>query len=575
MFPHATIVEHREVHDQPANFTDLVSFMADLRAGESAGLLCQMNADFRLAKREPKAVANVQQRMAGELLSDETIRRLKERFGNAHMADRPIFHPAQLMNMLRLVLEHCTGTRDPLSDDSARYVLGDACLMMTDLMLSDDERRALKSKDPGRLARTLMVQMAGRFELDNPMPISHVAYRSQIMFHELLAKPNIRERISGQCRGFDFEREFFRTTGVSLSHWVFLLLAFYAYLSHYTGPDGIRHPEYLAIDPVYFGKGTPIPQAELEAVLRSVSSTKDEMRAALKSYGLADWRIDSVPFRSRPLIELWPGKFFCSDLGLLVEKIHSGVFWAIHDGLTMPERYMLSIAWGILFEEYVNWFLNERRFNDFIFFARPEWRDGGECFDGAFLRNSVFMPMEYKGGFLRRDARYSGNQILFEQDLESKFVKGCGQLARNIQKLFNRRPGRKKTLQDYSLDHVTRVVPLLVVQDPILGGPLINWWLNQRFHQLLDKTALRPGIEVDPLTVVGIREMETMAESAEAGTFELFHGVQSRCHADPEMRSNLHNFLLEMPGYGEGKSDRIQSALNEQLGEVTRYLFAG
>jgi hypothetical protein len=39
------------------------------------------------------------------------------------------------------------------------------------------------------------------------------------------------------------------------------------------------------------------------------------------------------------------------------------------------------------------------------------------------------------------------------------------------------------------------------------------------------------------------------------------------------MRQNLHNFLLELPGYGKGRSGRIVTLLDEQSSEITQYLF--
>ena len=36
---------------------------------------------------------------------------------------------------------------------------------------------------------------------------------------------------------------------------------------------------------------------------------------------------------------------------------------------------------------------------------------------------------------------------------------------------------------------------------------------------------------------------------------------------------NLHNFLYDQPGYGEGKSSRITTLLDEQLKETMGYLF--
>lgn len=58
------------------------------------------------------------------------------------MGDRPLFHPTQLLNVLRLTVEHSRGKRSPFTEESARHDLGDACLMMSDLMPTEEERRA-------------------------------------------------------------------------------------------------------------------------------------------------------------------------------------------------------------------------------------------------------------------------------------------------------------------------------------------------------------------------------------------------------------------------------------------------
>jgi hypothetical protein len=58
--PVATILEYREVYDRPANLEELVSVLRDLDKTETVSLLCQMNADFRLTKREDAATARTQ-----------------------------------------------------------------------------------------------------------------------------------------------------------------------------------------------------------------------------------------------------------------------------------------------------------------------------------------------------------------------------------------------------------------------------------------------------------------------------------------------------------------------------------
>lgn len=562
---------YKDVFDRTPSLPELQSVLRDLNAVEAVRVLSQMNADLRLVKRERDTAAKLQQELASALFDDETVRRFKERFGPVHMGDRPVFHAPQVLNVIRLVVQHSVGSQDPATDTAARYKLGTACLMMNDLMVTAEEEAAIASSVPEeQRIRALMTQVLGPFEVVNTAAITHIAYRSRIMFHVLLNNPQVVDRIARECEGFDFAREFSRIIGISVEHWLFQVFGFYACLSHYVTPDGIRYPEFVVIDRTTFRGDSKITEFDFGVMLRTLSIKSADLKAMFNEPAPTDWRFDFTPFRARPLLEIMPDKFVCPDIGFLVEKMHSGVFWALFDGLSREERWKLFKAWGILFEEYVNWFLAMRAFE---FKPRPQWADGTECFDGAITADARFMPMEYKGGFLKVAARYSGTPVPFEADLELKIAEGCEQLARKIESLFTASPISRKELRDIPLTAITRVIPVLVVQDHILRGPLVNWLLNNKFNERLDRSQLRPGVTVDSLNVVGIHELETMAESTEDGKFDIFHGLQLRCFRDPEMRSELHNFLMMIPAYGEGKSARVESILEDQWQKMEQYMF--
>lgn len=573
-FPAAVYVEFREIFDRIPELAELISIIEPLRAAETVALLCQVNADLRLTRRDREALGKLQRELAGSFLDDDTIARLKQRFGGTHLGDRPIFYSYQILNVLALVIQHSRGEENPISDATAKFRVGAACLMMSDLLMTGKERAVVGTGTRESITQALMVQALGPFEIQNTPPISHVVYRSQVLLHALLTRNAVLERIRKECESFDIEEVFSRIVGVRLRHWLYLLIAFYSYLMHYIDQDGKRHPEFLAIDRTRFKGETRIEQTEIDRVLRLISSTPQDLKQAFQSQRLTDWRRDFVPIKSKPFVELFADKFFCADLGFLAEKMHSGVYWAINDGLSSTERPKLFKAWGILFEEYVNWFLSDRKFGQPLkFWPRPKWQDGTESFDGAFMQDSRFMPIEYKGGFLKTEARYSGSESSLNADLDRKIGEGCRQLAHKIEAVFDKATSARKRLLDIPSDHLTRVVPVLVVQDPILRGPLINWRLNRIFKQTLDEHRLRSSVAVDSLNLVSIHELETMAESAEVGAFDIFHGLQLRCFTDPEMRSDLHNFLLNVPGYGQGKSERFEQMFHEQFVELTRYLF--
>jgi hypothetical protein len=568
------LILYKDIFDRSPDLSELLSVIRDLDRVQASMLLCQISAEVRLAKRDKEAIGKTQRDLAGVFFDDQTIDLLKQRFGTIHSADRVLFHPPQILSVLRLVIQHSVGGREPSTDDAAKWQLGTACLMMNDMLLTKEEAAQVSTGAEESKMRALMTQMLGPFEVMNTAAITHVLYRSRIMFHILLGQKRVIRRIQKQCRAFSFKQEFLRAVGIPLSRWLFILLAYYFYLTEYVEKNGGRDLRYLAIDRAKFGAESRITQKNMGAVLKTVSTTLANFKLELEATRPTDWRFDFVPFKSKPFIELVHDKFFCSDLGFLVDKIHSGVYWAINPALDRADRHKLFNAWGVLFEEYVNWFFKQMRVKKpLLFFPFPKWWDGTESFDGALMQDRRFVPMEYKGGFLKIEARYSGNTDSFEKDLDLKIGEGCKQLAWKIGRLFSASPRHRKKLRDVPLDHVTRVVPVLVVQDYMLRGPFVNWWLNKRFNALLDKSRLRHDVTVDSLNLVGIHELETMVESASAGSFDIIRALQLRCFADPEMRSELHNFLMAVPGYGEGKSEKIVKILNDQWAEMADYLF--
>jgi hypothetical protein len=89
--PIATILEYREVYDRPADLQELISLIRELHPEDSVRLLCQMNADFRLTKRNKEAIAKTQQEIAGGLLSDETLLASRRDLGKSTSPIAPFF----------------------------------------------------------------------------------------------------------------------------------------------------------------------------------------------------------------------------------------------------------------------------------------------------------------------------------------------------------------------------------------------------------------------------------------------------------------------------------------------------
>src|SRR5580693_3982305 len=101
---------YEDVYDRRPTLSELESALRDLDCAEALALLSQISADLRLSKREKEPAGKLQQELAGSLLDDETVDRFKKRFGSVHMADRPVFHTPQILNVMRLVVQHSSGS---------------------------------------------------------------------------------------------------------------------------------------------------------------------------------------------------------------------------------------------------------------------------------------------------------------------------------------------------------------------------------------------------------------------------------------------------------------------------------
>jgi len=355
---------------------------------------------------------------------------------------------------------------------------------------------------------------------------------------------------------------------IELSKWLSLTFASYSCYMGRRMEELIEQPRLLTINRQSVIGQSGITQDEMDAFLDKVSIRFDELCVTISRERPVDPRFDFVPFRSHPLYETTGGNFACIDPAFLLEKMYSGVHWLIHDDLPTNEREDLFKAWGLLFERYVHWlFSGVPKGSPAAYFPFPRWEDGQESFDGVFLRDALLVPLEYKGGFLSQEAKYSSRVDALVDELERKIVPGCRQLAAKIGSLFDTEGSKRKTLRGIPVQQVSRILPALIVQDHALRGLSINWWLNRRFRELMNTRLVRTGVEILPLNVVNIEDLERLVESSDSGTFDFIYSLHNKAVRDPEMKHQLHNFLYGSPGYGTCDSARWKE-INDQIQEA-------
>jgi hypothetical protein len=582
-------VTYSEVAGAKPTEADIETQLRPLDVRKLLFLLSQMNMHFRLARSAEgisyeQAIGNAQVFLFRFFTDEDLFERIKASLGHTNAHERVLFHPLQILNVMCCALKYCQGHDEAEVTDEQRYILGRSCLVMNDLLAKEEEnQRLVRGSDNTRKAE-LMSQFLPGFEVNNPGDVVSLLNRSLGMFNLLMSDSETRAKILRRTGNYDFPQRFLDLTGVALDRWIAILFCFIAYFNQNGGTDGTgRDYRNLWIDPGVWIGTSEISENDLRIVLELIAKDVQALASAFEAQP-ADMRsTNTAPFKFYPLIKI-DSRYICSDYGFLVEKMFSGAYWAIHNREDDKGRDRLSSAWGILFERYVNWWAQNRSFQrPMTYYPFPVWDScfkrkcktcnpsGKEAFDAAILQEGRFMALEYKGGFLKLDAKYSMNLRNLLRELHKKISKGCRQLARNIGELFGIVPAHQ--LENISTDHITRVIPVIVVQDQALRSLGIDWWLRRQFRREMRREVLRPEITIEPVTLIHIDEFETMIDSAEGPDFGFFETIQLRNLRDSEGLSDLNDILLKSKGYGTQHSTRRKELETDFENCVLKYAF--
>ena len=165
--------------------------------------------------------------------------------------------------------------------------------------------------------------------------------------------------------------------------------------------DLIRQAEFFIINRRSFIGESNVSQEEMDRFLDTISFSFESFQKLIGQDRPVDPRFDLIPFRSRPLFQTTDGNFACVDVAFLLEKMHSGAHWVLHDKMESSGRDDLFRGWGILFEHYISWLFRGASRLPARFSAFPRWKAGSGPFD----------TIEYSG---REWSTYLGRVFLHE-----------------------------------------------------------------------------------------------------------------------------------------------------------------
>lgn len=577
----AEYVTYFELFDRHPLIEELEEVLGRLNSDETIIVCCRLNTMFRLSAAEDSVVMNeFQGWFVTNFFDIETNARFLRKFGNANPSRRPVCHSLQLLNIIRLAANKArsrAATTDSEESVRRQHDLGTACLMISDLFCSDEERVDIHSGEMSQRIRHLIVQLLPSLEVSNPTPFRNLFARSFYLYSIALRDPAVVQQIRNECNLLDFEQRFDELIGIPLNAWRGLIAGIYTVLIKHSLKDFRNRQDIFLVDRTTIIKGGKLSLEQISKFFDSLSMTFSQLRSEFELERDVDDRFDVVPFMRRPFLSLSPDVYMTFDLALFLEKLNNGPYFLLADSLSPDERKSVFDAWGILFEHYVNWLLESvNGKHGASLYTDTRWEDNNnKSFDAVFVKARLVVTIESKSGFLKQSARYSSDVDEFQKELEKKMGKGCKQLAKGISKLFPS-SGERAGLHGVPIPRLVEwVLPILVVQDLALRTPMINKSLNDLFQSEQKNFASDSRIKVLPLNVVQVTDLESLVQIADSSNLSVLGLLLKRALQNPSMSKELNSIIAELPESQRSPSSaRFNQLFQNCLDDLTSSLFA-
>lgn len=451
---------------------------------------------------------------------------------------RPVFSRWQLLALMKkLLLESSSeGVRDPRYEDDARRTLGDACLMLSDLLFSEEQDENLNAAagDRERVGDELMAQMLFQFELYHVPDVYQAVARNSEYFE-------IFEQRAAEFRFSDEQtlgQKFALLTGLEITQYLRMYFSIWVLHNSLQNSEPLQinaNPGIINFDEEQIFALMDLRLEEREVFFRTVVKPLATLIEGVKRDAGSNrkWQFDFTTFRNHPLVHNSDAKrgFTCIAYPFLIEKLASGVYHTILNSWPEkhPDRALFQGYWGKVFEQFANDRLRDaypasplvNRFYPNPFFRRRQSGSLKEVCDAVVDYGDTLVLIEHKGGYLSLDEKYSGDVSKLLKGVADKFGKAIKQLSGSIENLFHENGSNRdsfgqvdeerrwrETLSVDELSRVRRVYPVLVIQDFSMTIGFMNRRLGMQFEEAIQRLRIDPAIRVCPLSVLTIENLE-------------------------------------------------------------------
>ena len=318
-------------------------------------------------------------------------------------------------------------------------------------------------------------------------------------------------RLQKESLKLDVNKVFTQATdGLELQDYQRLILSIFAFYWNCTPEEMCRQGPIL--DPNGYSPDLMLLfEKLLPHICLSIDDLKNKARISPK------FKNEFHLWRKYPLLRISEDQIICVDFGFLLEKLQTGVFWIIRDHLRKrADGGTFERLWGDVFTDYASSIIdrginmpNSCTRDKLIVNPQYDQKQKNECADLAICNDNSLVLLECKSTILSAPAKFSGDFDIFYDNVKP-VKKGIEQLWDAIRLLGNRSETIKRAVSGIDMAKVEKIYPVLVLSDDIFSTLLMNWFWDTEFKSLKRQNILMEHIEVMPLTILTIADLESL-----------------------------------------------------------------
>lgn len=533
-----------------ATIADLLAELVNLKRSD---VICWITAiSVRLA--EPNGMAHERQReMARQLLSDDLFAGLNKWLRNGQDWNWALFHRRQMWFLLQMAVVACKEDTVGSDDATMAKAIGRIALMVNDVL------HVIEPQQDGEEWKTdyhycFVPSIIPILDQTDRM---EVLARAHEFWFDLPKTAAIAERFH-QCNAQDFASAFEMKYALSLERFyliaVSLRFGFQNHASNNASPLLLESDQYLA---PHFGKD------DTACAMAILSQSPDRLACDLFRKPRQNWAVDSSPLKANPIIEVFPGKYACPDIGNLHRYLTEGIYFLLQDAYGGDRFRQL---FGYLFEVYINSLIGQFGIESDVltrtFWPSPKFAGtNDQACDGLLHDHDLTLVMEYKARLLTTREKYAGiPEVTWKgiEDIVAKNTsggkKGAFQLASSIRRML---AGESVVSGKIEFCHAnkTTIIPVLVAYEDAIGLGSVRRWADGKMRDAFKKEGVAAA-KVGPLLILTIHDIEVLEALSHKNQWaELIRGYAKyvQNHPDDPIATfgvflSKNNFHSEEPG---------------------------